>query len=214
MGCWNARAAPPSTARRFTTPPTTLTLEELCDSFLDEARYGGYLIQDTLVQHSHVARFHPTSLNTLRIWMHQPEPDRWEMYCASLRMGVEGMTIDNGSAGGIAAPIDIETGRLGQAILRGNDPDGVMLQEYSAHPTTGVRIEGEVLPMWPEVQALCRRTAALFPFGFMAVDVGMGTEHPWMVEVEADPHAFIQLYCMRGRRPIMEPLLRKRAKRA
>ena len=186
----------------------TLTMDEFVGGHLDESRYGGYLIQDILEQHPGVARFHPTSLNTVRTWMHEPEPGRWEMYCANLRMGVDGMTIDNSSAGGIAAVIDVETGRMGRALLRSIDP-ARGLHEYEAHPTTGVRIEGEVLPMWPDVLDLCRRTAALFPFGFMAVDVGIGTDHPWIVEVEADPHSFIQLYCVRGLRPMLEPLLHR-----
>jgi len=188
----------------------TLTLEELCDGgYLDEIRLGGYVVQDVLEQHPGLARVHPTSLNTLRTWMHQPEAGRWEMYCANLRMGIDGMAVDNSSAGGIAAPVDVETGRLGQALLRAPDPDRATLQEYSVHPTTGVPIEGEVVPMWPEVLAVCRRTAELFPFAFMAVDVGLGKEHPWVVEVEADPHSFIQLYCVRGLRPMLEPLLER-----
>ncbi len=189
----------------------TLTLEELCGGYLDETRYGSYLIQAAVEQHPEVARFHPTSLNTIRAWMHQSEPDRWEMFCANLRMGVDEMTIDNSSAGGIGAVIDVETGRMGPAIRRGLNPErGVMLREYAVHPTTEARIEGEILPMWPEVLSLCRRTCSLFPFfGFMAVDVGMGKEHPWVVEVEADPHSTIQAHCGKGLRPMLEPLLRR-----
>jgi len=105
--------------------------------------------------------------------------------------------------------IDVDTGRMGLAVRRGLDPErGVMLREYAVHPTTGVRIEGEILPMWPEVLSLCRRACSLFPFfGIMAVDVGIGKEHPWVVEVEADPHSTIQAHCGQGLRPMLEPLL-------
>ncbi len=187
----------------------TVPLDALCREYLDEARYGSYLIQDVLEQHPAVARFHPQSLNTIRTWMHQTEPGRWEMYCANIRMGVGDMTIDNNSAGGIGAPVDVASGRLGTAILRGINPEqGDTLREYAVHPTTGVRIEGEMLPMWQDVITLCRRTCSLFPFfGFMGVDVGMGVEHPWIVEVEADPHSVVQLYCGKGLRPMMGPLL-------
>jgi hypothetical protein len=180
-----------------------------CRDYLDEARYGSYLIQDILDQHPEVARFHPQSLNTIRTWMHQAEPGRWEMYCANIRMGVGDMTIDNNSAGGIGAPVDVVSGRLGTAILRGLNPErGDTLREYAVHPTTGVRINGEILPMWQDVVALCRRTCSMFPFfGFMGVDVGMGVEHPWIVEIEADPHSVVQLYCGKGLRRMMEPLL-------
>jgi hypothetical protein len=187
----------------------TLTLDQLCGEYLGQTPFESHLIQDVLEQHPEVARFHPSSLNTIRIWMYQPEPDRWEMFCASLRMGVGGMTIDNNSAGGIGNGIDVETGRMGPAILRGIDPwNGIMLKEYDVHPTTGVRIVGETMPMWPEVHSLCKRACSLFPFfEFMAVDIGMGKEHPWVVEVEGDPHSTIQAHCGQGLRPMFEPLL-------
>jgi hypothetical protein len=190
----------------------TLSLGELCGGYLDMARHGSYLIQDVVEQHPAVARFHPASLNTIRVWMVQREPGRWEMFCAVLRMGVGEMTVDNMSAGGIGAPVDTETGRLGSAILRGLDPDrGIMLTEYEAHPTTGVRIEGEALPMWSDVVPLCRRTCAVFPFyAFMGLDVGIGIDGPVIVEVEADPHSMIQLYCKVGLRPMLESLSKRR----
>jgi len=189
-----------------------LSLGELCGGYLDMARHRSYLIQDVLEQHPEVARFHPASLNTIRVWMVQREPGRWEMFCAVLRMGVGEMTIDNMSAGGIGAPVDTETGRLGTAILRGLDPDrGIMLTEYAAHPTTGVRIEGEALPMWSDVVSLCARTCPVFPFyAFMGLDVGIGVDGPSIVEVEADPHSMIQLYCRVGLRPLLESLSRRR----
>ena len=193
-----------------------LTLDEFCDDYLGKTREGSYLIQDVLEQHPDVARFHPTSLNTMRIWIHQTDPGRWEMFCANLRMGVDQMTIDNNSAGGIGTSVDVETGRLGPAVRRARDPErGDTLQEYAEHPTTGVRIEGETVPMWREVVSLCGRTGALFPFyGFMGVDIGMGKDHPWVIEVEADPHSMVQLSCAKGLRPMLEPLLRQSRRRA
>ena len=190
-----------------------LSLGELCSGYLDMARHGSYLIQDVVDQHPDVARFHPSSLNTARTWMTQSEPGRWEMFSAVFRMGVGEMAIDNLSAGGIGASVDIRTGRLGAALLRGLDPDrGIMLTEYPVHPTTGVRIEGETLPMWNEVFSLCARTCTVFPFyGFMGVDIGIGRDRPWVVEVEADPHSTIQVYCGVGLRRMLESLARKRA---
>jgi hypothetical protein len=188
------------------------TLDDFCRGLLDEAGEGGYLVQDVVEQHPDLARFHPTSLNTIRTWMVQAAPDRWEVFCATLRMGVGGMTIDNTSSGGIGAPIDIGTGRLGLAVQRGLQPErGDMMREYAEHPTTGVRIDGEVLQMWGDVVSLCRRTASHFHFyGFMGVDIGVGTEYPWVVEIEADPHSTIQAHCGVGLRPMLETLLNRR----
>lgn len=168
-----------------------------------------YVIQEALVQHPDIARIHPHSVNTMRVWMYQPRPGDWRMCAGNLRIGVGGSVVDNTSAGGIGAVIDLETGRLGPAVLRGLAPEkGVLLQEYPVHPTTGEAIEGVVLPMWDQVHELCRRTCALFPFfGLMGLDVASGTEHPWIIEVEADPHAMIQVYTGQGIRPIMDELM-------
>jgi hypothetical protein len=188
----------------------TLTLDALCSERLVRSGHGSHLIQDVLEQHPDIARFHPHSLNTLRVWMFQRRPGHWEMGPGNLRIGVGGSTVDNTSAGGIGAVVDIDSGRLGPAILRGLDPDnGVMLEEFPAHPTTGVAIEGAVLPMWDETRALCERACAVFPFfRLMGLDVAFGVEKPWIIEVEADPHSMIQVYTGQGIGPILEELAR------
>lgn len=170
-----------------------------------------YLIQEGVAQHPEVERFHPTSLNTMRAWLVRRDGGRWEMVLANLRMGVGGNVVDNTSAGGIGAPVDVATGRLGAAVMRGLDLEGgVAFEEHPAHPTTGVRIEGEQLPMWDAVKALSERACSAFPFfRLMGIDVAWGTEHPWVIEVEADPHSMIQAYCGRGLRPILDDLLRQ-----
>lgn len=189
----------------------SLALDELCSEYLGKTPDGSYLLQDIVEQHPEVARFHAPSLNTIRTWMYQVEPGRWKMFCANIRMGVGGKTVDNTAMGGIGTMIDIETGKLGKAVLRRQESDGeTRVWEYAVHPSSGVRIEGETLPMWKEIHELCARTGSLFPFyGFMGVDVGIGREHPWVIEVEADPHSVVQLYCACGLRPMMEPLLKR-----
>jgi hypothetical protein len=185
-----------------------LSLEDLCTERLTGSGHGSFLIQDVLEQHPDVARFHPQSLNTLRVWMYQRQPGRWEMGPGNLRIGVDGSTVDNTSAGGIGAVVDNESGRLGPAVLRGLDPDrGVMLQEFPVHPTTGVTIDGAVLPMWAQTQDLCERACSVFPFfKLMGLDVAFGVEKPWIIEVEADPHSMIQVYTGKGIGPILDEL--------
>jgi hypothetical protein len=187
----------------------TLSLDDFVSERVAGHRDETYVIQDALEQHPDIARLHPPSVNTMRIWMYQPEPGHWEMCAANLRIGVGGSVVDNTTAGGIGAVIDLESGRLGPAVLRGLAPEsGVMLQEYPVHPTTGAQIDGFRLPMWDEVRALCSRTCTLFPYyGLMGLDVACGTEHPWIIEIEADPHAMIQVYTGQGIRPFMDELM-------
>jgi hypothetical protein len=43
----------------------------------------------------------------------------------------------------------------------------------------------------------------------MGLDVGIGANGPVIVEVEADPHSLIQLYCRVGLRPVLESLAQR-----
>ena len=61
------------------------------------------------------------------------------------------MTVDNLHAGGIGALIDLKTGKLSRASNLGFD---ARLGWFSAHPDTGVAIEGSVVPCWDAVKAL------------------------------------------------------------
>jgi hypothetical protein len=143
----------------------------------------GYFCQGVIDQHPEIAKFNPDSLNTLRTWMFQPDPTRWEMFAAVLRMGVGKTATDNLSAGGIGPRVDVATGRLLAAIDR--RPDRPI---HRTHPSTGVQIEGAHVPMWEDVVELCRRTCAITPFlRFLAVDVAFGREGLLVTEITASP---------------------------
>ncbi len=160
-----------------------VTLQEFWSAHLLTDQHMGYLCQGVIDQHPDVAKFNPDSLNTLRTWMFQPEPEHWEMFAAVLRMGVGKVAIDNLSAGGIGPRVDIPTGRLHAAVGRG--PDRVV---YRTHPTTGVEIEGAYVPMWREVLDLCHRTCGTTPFlRFLAVDVAFGRDGLFVTEITASP---------------------------
>jgi hypothetical protein len=160
-----------------------LTLQEFWDTRLLTQQHMGYFCQGVIDQHPEVARFNPDSVNTVRTWMFQAEPGRWEMFAAALRMGVGKMATDNLSGGGIGPRLDVATGRMEAAVDR--RPERPI---YRAHPTTGAQLEGAHVPMWEDVVALCRRTCAITPFlRFLAVDVAFGKEGLLVTEITASP---------------------------
>lgn len=164
----------------------------------------GYLCQEFVEQHPEAARFHPASLNTVRAWLWHTPGGTWEVYAAVLRMGVGQHPTDNLCTGGIGPRIDVATGRLKPAIER--HPDRTI---HHRHPTTGVPLEGAVVPMWDEAVALCRRTCAVFPFlRLMAVDIAFGLEGPLVTEVESTPDEH-QIGFDRGHGPLLEQILRQ-----
>jgi hypothetical protein len=157
----------------------TLTADDLIAPFRGEQR----IVMPYIDQHPDYAAFNPTSVNTLRIWvLHQDGVTRTRL--AFLRMGRGGSVVDNRSAGGIVAPVDLSTGRLSEGL------DGRPRREtYRVHPDHGAPIEGVVLPNFAEAKALAELSLGAFPFmNFAGVDVAMSPAGPVILElnVQAD----------------------------
>jgi hypothetical protein len=179
-------------------------LEEFWGMLRKEELFDGYFCQAVIDQHPDVARFNPSSVNTVRTWMVR-ERDEWEMVLAVFRMGVGRSSVDNIAAGGIGCAVDVATGRLASAIKR-----EASRPVYSSHPVSGARIEGFVLPMWPEAKALCRRTAKLLPqYLLLGVDVAFGRDGPLVVELGMTP-SDVQVENERGQYPLLRRLLKRR----
>jgi hypothetical protein len=144
---------------------------------------GARVVEAYVDQHPAYSTFNPTSVNTLRIWVLRRE-GQVGTRLAFLRIGRQGSLVDNRSAGGIVAPVDVTTGRMAVAL------DGKpSRQEYATHPDTGAPIEGVVLPMWVEARTLAEQCLSVFPYmNFAGMDVAMTPIGPVIIEanVEAD----------------------------
>jgi len=184
------------------------TVDSLWRDLMQVKGGGGYYCEETIEQHPDAARFYPHSVNTIRSWSWRREDGSWELHGAVMRMGVDGMTVDNLSRGGIGPPIDIETGRMRTAIQ--HNPERALLD---AHPTTGVPVAGAPVPMWDRIAALILRTCEVFPmFDLLAVDVAIGVDGPIVTEIESspDPH---QVGFDKGMGPMIAELVKRRRSR-
>jgi len=140
------------------------------------------LIETYLIQHPAYAAFNPTSVNTLRLWVLR-RGARATTRLGYLRIGRGGSLVDNQSAGGIVAPIDLKTGRLSEAT-DGRPPRNV----YRQHPDHGAPIEGVVLPLLREATALAEQCMTVFPdLNFAGVDVAMTPDGPMIIETNLQP---------------------------
>ena len=120
-------------------------------------------------------------------------------------MGVDKAVVDNTSAGGIAARIDVRTGVLSAAI--DEDPER---EVFSKHPTTGAPIEGVVLPMWDDVLATAVRASEAFPyFRLLALDISFGADGPVVIELECEPGAGHQITFGRGVKSLLVDLAKR-----
>ena len=117
---------------------------------------GRYLAEEFVQSCKELAAFHPSSLNTLRVITFR-NGDRFEGFGGGLRVGNNGLCVDNAHGGGIFCEIDPESGKI---ITDGLDEYS---NSYVTHPMTGVPFKGMQIPRWKEVVELCKEASKELP---------------------------------------------------
>jgi hypothetical protein len=161
----------------------TVSAEVLYAALLDGEGSGGRLIEAYFHQHPAMAAFNPSSVNTCRIWVAEEEPGSPRVVLAYVRVGREGSLVDNQSAGGIVAPIDLDTG-VTRAAIDGRPERNT----FERHPDHGGVIAGQPVPFWREAKALAEEAVRVLPgLRFAGVDVAIGPDGPAIIELNASP---------------------------
>jgi hypothetical protein len=117
---------------------------------------GNDMVEEFVEQHPQLSKLSPSGLNTVRIITQINREGGVDILGARLRITVNSH-IDNLAAGNLAAPIDLETGRIfGPAVY-----SDITKENTFIHPVTKERIEGFQIPFWKESLQLAKE-AALF----------------------------------------------------
>lgn len=118
------------------------------------------LLQECCVNDERIAGLTSGGLSTIRVVTGRLPDGPPEPLFASVRMPTGAGVLDNFSAGGIAAPVDLETGRLGSALPIYPRPGP---PRHTVHPDTRHPIEGFEMPRWEEIVELSLRAHRAFP---------------------------------------------------
>ena len=95
------------------------TVESLFD------HYGqSFIVQQKIEQHADIAALNPDSVNTLRVLTYRRENEVVVIY-AVIRIGRKGKSVDNETAGGIKADVDLSTGRI-KGCATGTPKEGLI----------------------------------------------------------------------------------------
>ncbi len=115
---------------------------------------GFNMAEEFIVQHPDLRRLSDSGLNTVRVITQLRADGGVDFIGPTLRITVNS-PVDNMAVGNIAAPIDVETGRVsGPGVYQ----DIIKLPE-EVHPISGEQIVGFQVPFWDDVRDLCRRAA-------------------------------------------------------
>lgn len=166
--------------------PQGANSEETFRAFLETAlpEKGIWVVQQRMTTHADLATISLSALPTARITTMINERNEPEVVTSVLRFAsVPSSLVDNIKAGGLMAPINLQTGRLGSGCK------GRGVEDFTRHPTTGETIEGLQIPHWPEALALVAEAhgKAFREYVLVGWDIGLTPEGPVLIEGNGKP---------------------------
>lgn len=151
------------------------------------------LCEEVIVQHPDLNAVWPGSVNTVRVVTILKEGKAY-VVAAYLRVGNSDRPVDNFNGGGMAVPVDKDTGVI---LASARDKAGTL---YECHPATGTPFQGTQLPLWPEVLELVGKAALVVPsIRYVGWDVAFTPKGP--VLVEGNQYPGHDIYCLPGQNP-------------
>ena len=136
---------------------------------------GETMVEELIGQSSDTAKFHPGSVNTVRVPVLIDVEGAPRVFHPFFRTGRGGASVDNAGAGGIFANVDPDTGTCTTLAV---DEVG---RTYPLHPDSGIPLTGFRLPRWSEAVELAKRlTVEAEGYRFVGWDLAL-TENGWVV---------------------------------
>lgn len=123
------------------------------DYFRQLISAGRHLLEERVIQCGEMARFNPSSVNTIRCITLRTNKGVEVPWCF-MRTGRGGSFVDNGGSGGLLIGLDAKTGVI---TSPGYDEYN---NAYPVHPDTGVKFEGAQIPRWSEMIRFCKEESA------------------------------------------------------
>jgi hypothetical protein len=163
-----------------------LSRDLLCARLAEQSRKAALLVQQRLRNHPALEPLNNGALSTIRVLTCLDEAGQPEIVGAAMRMAIgRNRTVDNLHAGGIAAAVDLDTGRLGQASDLGASGT---LGWLDRHPDSGAPITGFAVPLWSEVREFAVRSHKAFADRcLVGWDIAVTPDGPVLVEGNGAP---------------------------
>lgn len=160
------------------------------DCLLKEIKNTQYIIEECLVNAPEIAKINESSLNTVRCYTLIDKDGNANIMEIMLRVGQNGLAVDNWGAGGIGYCFDIETGICCQC---GRDK---LNRPYIFHPGSNFMMLGFQLPNYDELKRYIISLTKTFPEArFVGWDIAITPKGYELVEMNAPGgHDFLQVF--------------------
>jgi hypothetical protein len=151
---------------------------EIIASIAQASRISDLILQPAIANDAETASFTTGALSTARIMTGRYPDGRIVPIGAFLRLARGEAVVDNISAGGLMATVDLDSGEISAANRRW-DPYVLV----DRHPDTGALFAGKTLPQWREIVEVAVRAHAAFPqFAFVSWDIAPTPGGPSIIE--------------------------------
>jgi hypothetical protein len=159
----------------------SITLDQLFSELVRRSRSERLIAQPFLHNHPMIADLSDEALIVFRLLTCLDENLRPVLTYAYLRLMAKlEPNWDVGPIQEFIAPIDIETGTLGQ--ITGDQP-GCLSEWFDYHPINGLMVVGRVVPLWSELAQLAIRAHSMVPERVLVGwDIALTAEGPMMLE--------------------------------
>ncbi len=120
-----------------------------------------FMVEERLAPHEMLAELAPETLCTVRAVTLVDLSGSAHLLGAAFRLTLHDTGTDNMTQGGLAVPVDLDTGELGEGVR----PYELPPIRHAVHPLTGQRFAGLRLPDWQAATAMALKAARAFPHG-------------------------------------------------
>lgn len=155
-----------------------LEFKNLDENKIDYLINNGFLLEEIIEQNEEIAKLHPSSINTVRIFSIIDKEGNVHLMHPTLRAGIGDNVVDNVFQGGIIYSINIEKGIV--------DSDGIKLSEptkFEYHPGSNIKMIGFQIPYYKEICDMITNAALVTKsLRFIGWDVAISKNGPILLE--------------------------------
>lgn len=178
----------------------------ISDNFEDEFKkftQKDIIFEEPIVQHEKLEKLNSSSVNTIRVSTLRINNET-VVLAASLKVGSGESCTDNIDNGGIACPIDINSGIV---KAYGFDMEG---NKYLKHPVSNIVLPGFEIPYWDQVISLAKNGAKVVDgVDWIGWDIAITPKGVVFVEGNTDQGVDIIQLNNQGLNPKIKALLKK-----